>query len=150
MSSLGLAGDKDRERAAPVGGEVLEFEVVDVEALRAECLEDPRENAGPVGDVDAEAVRLFSLASPIQRARKPASPSPSAVSSCSTRRRCSARACARATRLSRNMSTQIRGLAPATRVMSRNEPPAAESGSCPSMRDEPAWLSSTFASACGR
>ncbi len=48
------------------------------------------------------------------------------------------------------MSTQIRGLAPATRVMSRREPPAAASGSCPSTRPEPAWLTSRFASACGR
>ena len=31
------------------------------------------------------------------------------------------------------MSTQMRAFAPATRVMSRNEPPTAASGSCPSM-----------------
>ena len=48
------------------------------------------------------------------------------------------------------MSTQIRGLAPAMRVMSRSEPPAAWSGSWPSTRVAPAWLSSTFASACGQ
>ena len=48
------------------------------------------------------------------------------------------------------MSTQMRGFAPATRVMSRREPPAAPSGSWPSTRTEPAWLRTTFASACGR
>ena len=31
-----------------------------------------------------------------------------------------------------------------------NDPPAADSGSCPSTRTEPAWLRTTFASACGR
>ena len=36
------------------------------------------------------------------------------------------------------------------RVMSRSEPPAACSGSCPSTRVAPAWLRRTFASACGR
>ena len=48
------------------------------------------------------------------------------------------------------MSTQMRGLAPATRVMSRSEPPALASGSWPSTRVEPAWLTSMFESACGR
>ena len=36
---------------------MLELEVVDVEALRAECLEDPCEDTGPVRDVHAEAVQ---------------------------------------------------------------------------------------------
>ena len=40
--------------------------------------------------------------------------------------------------LSRKMSTQILGFAPAIRVMSRNDPPALASGSCPSIRDAPA------------
>ena len=35
-------------------------------------------------------------------------------------------------------------------VTSRSEPPAAASGSCPSMRVPPAWFRSRFASACGR
>ena len=48
------------------------------------------------------------------------------------------------------MSIQIRGFAPAIRVMSRSEPPAAWSGSWPSTRAAPAWLRSTFASAWGR
>ena len=47
------------------------------------------------------------------------------------------------------MSTQIRGFAPATRVMSRSDPPAPASGSWPSTRTEPRWFMSTFASACG-
>ena len=66
------------------------------------------------------------------------------------RRRCSARAATTASRLSRKMSTQIRGFAPAMRVMSRSEPPAAWSGSWPSTLAAPAWLRRTFASACGR
>ena len=44
----------------------------------------------------------------------------------------------------------MRGLAPAIRVMSRSEPAAAASGSCPSTREAPAWLRSRLASACGR
>ena len=44
----------------------------------------------------------------------------------------------------------MRGLAPATRVMSRNDPPTADSGSCPSTRPAPAWLTSALAIACGR
>ena len=49
------------------------------------------------------------------------------------------------------MSTQIRGFEPATRVMSRSDPPAAAaSGSCPSIRAAPAWLTSRLASAWGR
>ena len=94
--------------------------------------------------------RRCALASPIQRARNPASPSASAGSTCSRARRCSASASPSASRLSRKMSTQIRGFAPAIRVMSRREPPAAWSGSWPSIRVEPAWLRSTFASTCGR
>ena len=66
------------------------------------------------------------------------------------RRRCSASAATTASRLSRKMSTQMRGFAPAMRVMSRSEPPAAWSGSWPSTRVAPAWLRRTFASACGR
>ena len=38
--------------------------------------------------------------------------------------------------LSRKMSTQMRGFAPATRVMSRSDPPAAASGSWPSIRPD--------------
>src|SRR5581483_3368746 len=94
--------------------------------------------------------RRLPAASAIQRARKPASPAASASSSCCTRRRWSASAARRLSALSRKMSTQIRGLAPATRVMSRREPPAAASGSCPSTRLAPAWLTSRLASACGR
>ena len=44
----------------------------------------------------------------------------------------------------------MRGFAPATRVMSRSEPPAAASGSCPSTRTAPAWFRIRLASACGR
>ena len=47
------------------------------------------------------------------------------------RRRCSASDALSGSAFSRKMSTQIRGFAPATRVMSRREPPAARSGSWP-------------------
>ena len=43
----------------------------------------------------------------------------------------------------------MRGFAPAMRVMSRSEPPAFASGSWPSTRVAPAWLTTTFASTCG-
>ena len=46
--------------------------------------------------------------------------------------------------------SRCRGLAPAIRVMSRSEPPAFASGSWPSTRVAPAWLTITFASTCGR
>ena len=103
----------------------------------------------PVGGLEhaaAVAARLADPAGEEPRRRRSAS----AYSSCSTRRRCSPSAAATASRFSRKMSTQIRGFAPAMRVMSRSEPPAAGSGSWPSTRDEPAWLRRTFASACGR
>ena len=102
------------------------------------------------GNASASIRRRLPAASPIQRARKPASPASSAASSCSTRRRCSASDSRSEAAFSRKMSTQIRGFAPATRVMSRSEPPAAASGSWPSTRVAPAWLTSRFASACGR
>ena len=41
-------------------------------------------------------------------------------------------------------------MGPATRVMSRSDPPAAARGSCPSTRVAPAWFTTRFASACGR
>ena len=47
------------------------------------------------------------------------------------------------------MSTQMRGFAPAMRVMSRSEPPAFASGSWPSTRVAPIWFAITFASTCG-
>ncbi len=47
------------------------------------------------------------------------------------------------------MSTQMRGFAPAMRVMSRSEPPACASGSWPSMREAPVWFATMFASTCG-
>ena len=125
-------------------------------------LGDRREHAGPVGDVHAHAVEgagvrvravehapAVTAASPIQRARNPASPLASAASTCSIRRRCSASAARTAAALSRRMSTQMRGFAPAMRVMSRSEPPALASGSWPSIRAAPAWLTTTLASTCG-
>ena len=65
------------------------------------------------------------------------------------RRRCSASSPRISSALSRKMSIQIRGFAPAMRVMSRSEPPACVSGSCPSTREAPVWLATMFASTCG-
>ena len=73
-------------------------------------------------------LRRLRAASPTQRARKPASPAASARSSCSIRRLCSASASDMGWEFSSRMSTQMRGLAPATRVMSRSEPPATDKG----------------------
>ena len=156
--------DDDRERAAAVGREVVHLEVLDVDALGAERLEDAR-RARPAGRAGG---RAGAAGRPDRRMPSPASgggcPPPrrssgragrrprrsSAGSSCSIRRRCSPSAATTASRLSRKMSTQIRGFAPAMRVMSRSEPPAAWSGSWPSIRVAPAWLRRTFASACGK
>src|SRR3954463_8571002 len=95
-------------------------------------------------------LRRLPAASPIQRATKPASPDSSAGSSCPTRRRCSASESLSVDALSRKMSIQILGFAPATRVMSRSDPPAAASGSRPPPPRAPAPLARTFAGAGGR
>src|SRR5581483_2933848 len=42
--------------AAPLGRDVLQLEVLDVDPLGAEGLRDSREDSGPVGDVDADAM----------------------------------------------------------------------------------------------
>ena len=149
----------------PRSGETwCELEVLDVDPLGAERLRDPGEHAragrgrgraarcsSPGSGYSRSSIRRrFADASPIQRARKPASPllerrldllDPAAV--------LGERARGRASALSRKMSTQMRGFAPATRVMSRSEPPACASGSWPSTRVAPAWLTTTFASTCG-
>ena len=84
---------------------VMELEVLDVDPLPAPsaCMIAARIPApsatrtwtrkssdGVLERVAQELLAASSPASPIQRARKPASPRSSAVSSCSTRRRCSA------------------------------------------------------------
>ena len=56
-----LAGDEDRQGAAALGGEVLEVEVGDVDPLGAERLRDPGDHAGPVGDVDAQALERAGI-----------------------------------------------------------------------------------------
>ena len=98
------------------------------------CTAQPLQLARVARSASASIRRRLPAASPIQRARKPASPrverrlellDPAAVLG---------ERLARARRaLSRKMSTQMRGFAPATRVMSRSEPPAAASGSWPSI-----------------
>ena len=95
--------------------------------------------------------RRLPAASAIQRARKPASPAASADSSCSTRRRCSPSAAASASRLSRKMSTQMRGFAPGdARHVAQRAAGRLQADRGRRSRDAPAWLRSTFASACGR
>ena len=128
----------------------MQLEVLDVDPLGAERLGDPGEDARPVGHVDAHAVeilrhrgigrlracrRRLPAASPIQRARNPASSRSSArLDLLDAGGACSRSPSSSASRLSRKMSTQMRGLAPAIRVMSRSDPPAAASGSWPSTR----------------
>ena len=161
---LVLAGDEHRQDAAALGREVPELEVLDVDPLGAERLGDPGEDAGPVGHVRPSPAGARPGRRTPRRASGGGSRTPrrssarasrrrraaSHSSSRSTRRRCSASASASSGPLSRKMSTQMRGFAPATRVMSRSEPPAAASGSCPSIFPAPAWLTSRLASACGR
>ena len=140
----------------------MELEVLDVDALGAECLRDPGEHAravdhvhreplqgaglgervleqaaamdGRLADPAGEEARVAPLEGPLELLRAPAVLGERARSSSA---------------LSRKMSTQMRGLAPATRVMSRRTAPPA-SGSWPSTRTEPAWFRRRFASACGR
>src|SRR5207249_1681838 len=57
-----LAGHEDGQHAAAVGREVLELEVLDVDPLRPERLRDPGEDAGPVGNVDAQPLELPGIA----------------------------------------------------------------------------------------
>ena len=137
-----------RQRAAALGRDVVQLEVLDVDPLGAERLRDPGEHARAVGHVHADALQRARVgvgalehAAPVarpprrssgrgsrrRRARAPPRPARS-------RRRCSASAPRTASALSRKMSTQMRGFAPAMRVMSRSEPPAAASGSWPSTR----------------
>ncbi len=56
-----LAGDEHVERAAALGREVVELEVLDVDLLGAERLRDPREHARPVGDVHAHALHRAGI-----------------------------------------------------------------------------------------
>ncbi len=139
------ARDEHGQVATPLGRHVLELEVLDVDPRRAERLRDrrpaPRGGRGRGraaaggrpgrGNASESSRRRLEDASPIQRARKPPSRARRACSSWSTRRRWSASDAVSASAFSRKMSTQIRGFAPATRVSSRSEPPAAASGSWP-------------------
>ncbi len=152
-SASRLARDEDRQRAAALVREVVHVEVRDVDPLRAERLEDAASTPGrsgrwtrsrwsaPGSSYAVSSIRRrLPLASPIQRARKPASPAASAPRPARSGAGAPRGRRASSSRFSRKMSTQMRGLAPAMRVMSRRDPPAAVSGSCPSMRDAPAWL----------
>ena len=150
----------DDRRAAGVRRHVVELEVLDVDALCAQRLRDAR-RARRAGRARARgrdrAPRAPSRrppragaggCRPPRRSSGRGSPRPRARARAPAprpRRPCSRRPSSSASRLSRKMSTQIRGLAPATRVMSRNEPPTAPSGSWPSTRPAPAWFARTFA-----
>src|SRR5689334_2224415 len=61
--SLGLAGSGDEhgQRAAALGRDVVQLEVLDVDALGAERLGDACEHAGPIGHVHAEAVEVAGV-----------------------------------------------------------------------------------------
>ena len=54
---LRLARDEDRQRAAPLVRAVVHVEVRDVDPLGSERLEDAREHARPVGQVDAQPLQ---------------------------------------------------------------------------------------------
>ncbi len=145
------------------GGDVLELEVLDVDPLGAERLGDRGEHAGPVGHVDANPVERAGVgvgaarasaggsgaASPIQRARKPASPCSSAASTCSIRRRCSASASRIASRVVEE------DVDPDARVRAGDAGHVAQRAA--GVRERlvaldaaaPAWLTTTFASTCG-
>ena len=56
-----LAGDEQRQRAAALGRDVVQLEVLDVDALGAERLRDAGEHARPVGDVHAQALQLAGV-----------------------------------------------------------------------------------------
>ena len=116
---------------------MLELEVLDVDPLGAERLRDPREDARPVGDVDADALELAGVA--VRAFEHPpavggglADPAREEAGVPFAERRLdlldtapvSASAPRIASALSRKMSIQMRGFAPAMRVMSRSEPPA--------------------------
>ena len=142
---------------------MLELEVLDVDPLGAERLEDAGKDARSVGDVHAQPVegagvvvrrssirRRLPLASPIQRARKPASPAASADSSCSTRRRCSASAARE------GVAILEEDVDPDPRVRAGDARHVAQRPAGGGERlvafdaVAPAWLTRTFASACGR
>ena len=55
------ADDEDHQHASVLGRHVAELEVLDVDRGGAEDLRDPREDAGPVGDADADPVELSRL-----------------------------------------------------------------------------------------
>ena len=74
--------DEQRQRAAALGRDVVQLEVLDVDPLGAERLRDAGEHARPVGDVDAQ---------PLQRARDPGTRARACAGGCSTPRRSSGR-----------------------------------------------------------
>ena len=130
---------------------------------RAERLRDPGEHARAVGHVDAELVEIARVgeragehAAPVVRGLADPAGEEAAVAGLERGLELLdpppvlGERLAERPALSRKMSTQMRGFAPATRVMSRSEPPAAASGSWPSTRVAPAWLTSRLARACGR
>ena len=159
-----LARDEDRDRAAALAGEVLEVEVGDVDPLGAERLRDPGDHARPVGNVHAQPLELARR--PRTRSQQPApvrrglaDPAREEAGVAGRERRLdlldaaagARRARRRAPRGSRGRCRpRCAGSRRRPCVMSRSEPPAAASGSCPSTATAPAWFRSTFASACGR
>src|SRR5579884_2145612 len=57
-SRLARAADEQRERAAALGRDVVQLEVLDVDALRAERLRDAGQHAGAVGHVHAQTLQV--------------------------------------------------------------------------------------------
>ena len=156
---------RGRERAAALGREVLQLEVLDVDPLRAERLEDPGEHARPVGDVDAQPLqragvlvggrracrRRLPPASPIQRARKPASPR------CERRLELLDPAPVLGERGGERLAVLEEDVDPDPRVRAGDRASCRAASRRRRRADRarrravaPAWLRSTFASACGR
>ena len=57
-----MAGDDDRDRAAALGREVVQLEVLDVDAGGAERLRDARDHAGAIGHVRVDLHHLVGVA----------------------------------------------------------------------------------------
>ena len=103
------------------------------------------------GRRSASIAAAIPAASPIQRARKPASPRSSAASSCSTRRRCSASASRSALGvLEEDVDPDPRVRAGDAGHVAQRARPRRRAARGPRRGLAPAWLTSRFASACGR
>ena len=160
-----LARDEQRRARRRARAKWCELEVLDVDALRAERLRDPREHAGTVGHVHAQALQLARVLVRVLRACAAGCPTPPRSSARGSRRRppssaassCSIRAAVLAS-TARQRLARCRGRCrprcagwrrrrASCRGASRRPRRAARARRSAS---RPAWFTSRFASACGR